>query len=47
MRLPLVLRGRTYAWSFVIIAIAAFISSLLVARRLRRLDLIEVLKTRE
>jgi putative ABC transport system permease protein len=47
MRLPLVISGRTYARASIIIVIAAFLSGLLVIRRLRRLDLIEVLKTRE
>jgi putative ABC transport system permease protein len=47
MRLPLVISGRTYARASIIVVIAAFLSGLLVVRRLRRLDLIEVLKTRE
>jgi putative ABC transport system permease protein len=47
IRLPLVLSGRTYALSFVVIVCAASLSGLLVGWRLRRLDLIEVLKTRE
>jgi putative ABC transport system permease protein len=47
MRLPLVISGRTYARASIIIVIAAFLSGLLVIRRLRSLDLIEVLKTRE
>jgi putative ABC transport system permease protein len=47
MRLPLVVSGRTYARASIIVVIATFLSGLLVIRRLRRLDLIEVLKTRE
>jgi putative ABC transport system permease protein len=47
MRLPLVISGRTYARASIIVVIASFLSGLLVNRRLRRLDLIEVLKTRE
>ena len=47
IRLPLAVSGRTYALSFIVIAAAALLSGLLVAWRLRRLDLIEVLKTRE
>ena len=47
MRLPLVISGRTYARASVIVVTAALLSGLLVIRRLRRLDLIEVLKTRE
>lgn len=47
IRLPLVVSGRTYLWAFAVIAIAALLSGLLVTWRLRHLDLIEVLKTRE
>lgn len=47
MRLPLVISARTYAFAFIIVAGAALLSGLLVRWRLRRLDLIEVLKTRE
>jgi putative ABC transport system permease protein len=47
MRLPLVISSRTYAFAFLIVASAALLSGLLVRWRLRRLDLIEVLKTRE
>jgi putative ABC transport system permease protein len=47
MRLPLNISGRTYVRASAIVVAAAFLSALLVIRRLRRLDLIEVLKTRE
>jgi putative ABC transport system permease protein len=47
MRLPLAISGRTYVKATIIVVAAAFLSGLLVIRRLRRLDLIEVLKTRE
>jgi len=47
LRLPLVISARTIILSFAIVAVAALISGILVAWRLRRLDLIEVLKTRE
>jgi putative ABC transport system permease protein len=47
IRLPLVLSSRTYALAFVVTACAAVLSGLLVSWRLWRLDLIEVLKTRE
>ncbi|QQS49491.1 MAG: FtsX-like permease family protein [Acidobacteriota bacterium] len=47
IRMPLVISGKTYALTFLIIVCAAILSGLLVAWRLRRLDLIEVLKTRE
>ena len=47
MRLPLVLSQQTYFRAFVIVLAAAALSGLLVWWRLRRLNLIEVLKTRE
>lgn len=47
MRLPLVFSRRTFIVSFVITVLAAIFSGLLVVWRLRNLDLIEVLKTRE
>jgi putative ABC transport system permease protein len=46
-RLPLVLARPTYAWSVLVIAGATVLSALLVNRRLRRLDLLAVLKGRE
>lgn len=46
-RIPLVLSGRTYAFAVAVIAAAALGSGLLVRRRLNRLDLVAVLKTRE
>lgn len=46
-RLPLVVSARTYLWMISTIIIAALISGLAVRGRLRRLDLIAVLKTRE
>ncbi len=47
MRLPLVVTGKTMATALLITALAAVLSGLLVQWRLRRLDLVEVLKTRE
>jgi putative ABC transport system permease protein len=47
MRLPLVVSSRTLALSFAVTAGAGLLSGLLVALRLRRLDLVAVLKTRE
>lgn len=47
MRLPIVFSRRTFVASFVITVIAAIFSGLLVVWRIRNLDLIEVLKTRE
>jgi putative ABC transport system permease protein len=46
-RIPLVISGRTYAISFFVIAVAAAFTAALVQRRIRGLDLVEVLKTRE
>jgi putative ABC transport system permease protein len=46
-RLPLVVSARTYLWMIATVVIAAVLSALAVRRRLRRLDLIAVLKTRE
>jgi putative ABC transport system permease protein len=47
MRLPIVFSQRTFALTFFIVAATAVASALLVSRRLKKLDLIEVLKTRE
>jgi putative ABC transport system permease protein len=46
-RIPLVISGRTYGISFLIIAIAATATAFVVQRRIGSLDLVEVLKTRE
>lgn len=46
-RLPLVVRGTTFLFAFVVVIAAALLSGLAVRRRLGRLDLVEVLKTRE
>ena len=46
-RLPLVINRSTYAVAFIVVVLAAFVSGLLVRWRLRHLDLVEVLKTRE
>lgn len=46
-RLPLVVSAKTFAFSFAVVVAAAIFSGLLVSWRLRRLDLIAVLKTRE
>jgi len=46
-RFPLVIAPRTYLFSAVTVIVAAAVSSLAVRRRLDRLDLIAVLKTRE
>jgi putative ABC transport system permease protein len=46
-RIPLVISARTYAISFFVIALAATLTAFVVQRRFARLDLVEVLKTRE
>jgi len=46
-RLSFTVRAPTIAWSFLTVIGAAFLSALIVRRRLDRLDLVGVLKTRE
>jgi putative ABC transport system permease protein len=46
-RLPVVLTSRTYGFAVGVVLLAAAASALVVRRRLDRLDLIGVLKTRE
>jgi putative ABC transport system permease protein len=46
-RFPLVVSARTFAYAATAVAMAAAISALLVRRKLDRLDLIAVLKTKE
>jgi putative ABC transport system permease protein len=46
-RFPLVLTQKTYAFAFGVILLAAIFSGLIVYRRIRSLDLVAVLKTRE
>jgi putative ABC transport system permease protein len=46
-RLSFVVSPATIAWSFLVVIAAAFVSGLVVRRRLDRLDLVAVLKTRE
>jgi putative ABC transport system permease protein len=46
-RIPLVLSARTYGVAAIVVIVAAVLSGVLVAWRLRNLDLIAVLKTRE
>ena len=47
-RLPLFISGRTYAFALLVVVLAAAVcSGLVVRRRLDRLDLVAVLKTRE
>lgn len=46
-RVPLVVQPEVYAWSSLVVIGAALASALVVRRRIDRLDLVEVLKTRE
>ncbi len=46
-RMPLALDITSYAFALLVLVIASSASALLVRRRLDRLDLVEVLKTRE
>jgi putative ABC transport system permease protein len=46
-RMPLVVSGATYVFSVVVMVVAAILSALVVRRRVDRLDLVAVLKTRE
>ena len=46
-RMPLVVSARTYLYAFLTVAASALASGIAVRRRLDRLDLVEVLKTRE
>jgi putative ABC transport system permease protein len=46
-RMPLVINTKTYALAVLIVTVAAAATAALIYRRLRYLDLVEVLKTRE
>ncbi|HYL75726.1 MAG TPA: ABC transporter permease [Bryobacteraceae bacterium] len=46
-RLPLVVNAETYAFAAIVVLAASLLSSLVVAQRLRHMDLTEVLKSRE
>jgi putative ABC transport system permease protein len=46
-RMPLVINRSSYAIAFLVVMIAGLLSGLLVRWRIRHLDLVEVLKTRE
>jgi putative ABC transport system permease protein len=46
-RIPLIITSRTYIFSAVVALASAVFAGVAVRRRLNRLDLIEVLKTRE
>jgi putative ABC transport system permease protein len=46
-RVPLIVESSTYAVAAAVVTISAILSGLIVRRRLHRLDLVAVLKTRE
>jgi putative ABC transport system permease protein len=46
-RIPFIVSTDTFAWASIVILSAALVSALIVRRRIDRLDLIRVLKTRE
>lgn len=46
-RIPFIINPRTYAQASLVVVAAAVLSGLIVRRRIDRLDLVEVLKTRE
>lgn len=46
-RIPLVLTPYTYTFSALIVMVSAFFSGMMIWYRLRKMDLVEVLKTRE
>jgi putative ABC transport system permease protein len=46
-RFPLVITGGTFVFAATVVVVAAVLASLSMRRRLDRLDLVEVLKTRE
>jgi putative ABC transport system permease protein len=46
-RIPMVVTNSTIAWAWIVVAVAAVLSGLVVRRRLDTLDLVAVLKTRE
>ncbi|TWU25346.1 FtsX-like permease family protein [Novipirellula galeiformis] len=46
-RIPLVISGNTYALAAGVVIVATFLSALVVQRRIARLDLVGVLKTRD
>ena len=46
-RIPLTLEPRTYAYAALVVLVCSALSGLAVRRRINRLDLVGVLKTRE
>lgn len=46
-RVPIIIAPSTYGFAVIVVLVASFVSSLIVGRRVARLDLISVLKTRD
>ncbi len=46
-RIPFVISSQTFVIASLVVVAAAFVSALVVRRRIDRFDLVEVLKTRE
>jgi len=46
-RMPLVVQNSSYGWAFIIVLGSAIASGLLISRRLAKLDIVSVLKSRE
>ena len=46
-QVPLVVRTQTYAWATLVVLLASALAGALMYRRVARLDLVAVLKTRE
>lgn len=46
-RIPLVIEPGTYTFAAVVVLVSAVVSALMILRKINRLDLVEVLKTRE
>jgi putative ABC transport system permease protein len=46
-RIPLVIQNSTYSFAALVVVVCSIVSGLVVRRRIDRLDLVGVLKTRE
>jgi ABC-type antimicrobial peptide transport system permease subunit len=46
-RIPLIVESTSYAFSAAVVLVSAILSSLIIWQRLKQLDLVAVLKTRE
>jgi putative ABC transport system permease protein len=46
-RIPLVIEPRTYSFAAIVVLVSAVVSGAMTQRKINRLDLVEVLKTKE